>query len=207
MTLQDYLLDPCGTLSIPYWKAQTVQIPPNMHIVHQRDYDAADFGDDSDEPYFRLMHDLRNISPVDSAFSCRTAAVEDLPLLRELINRSYDDLAVSLAQLQGYRATPAFSADLWLVALDVQTGKPVGCGIADLDPVAREGALEWIQVLPEYRRRGAGRFIVNELLRRMVGRADFVTVSGRINNATGPEMLYRSCGFTGNDVWHILTNK
>ena len=27
MTLQDYLRDPCGVLSIPYWKAQTVQMP------------------------------------------------------------------------------------------------------------------------------------------------------------------------------------
>jgi len=207
MTLQDYLLDPCGALSIPYWKAQTVQTPSNMCIVHQREYDAAVYADYTDEPYFRLKHDLQDIPPADGAFACRVASAEDLPLVRLLINRSHDDLAVSLAQLQGYRATPVFAADLWLIALDASTGEPVGCGIADIDPVAGEGALEWIQVLPEHRRRGAGRFIVNELLRRMAGRADFATVSGKVNNGTKPERLYRSCGFAGDDVWHILKKR
>ena len=62
-------------------------------------------------------------------------------------------------------------------------------------------------MLPEHRGRGAGQFIVNELLRRMQGRADFATVSGKVNNATNPEGLYRRCGFTGADVWHILTKE
>lgn len=207
MTLQDYLRDPCGSLSIPYWKAKTVQVPPHMRIMHDRDYVAGYFADYADEPYFRLLHDLHSIAVVDEAFTARTATADDLPLLMTLINRSYEDLSVSLAQLQGYRATPAFAANLWIIALDAQTGEPVGCGIADLDQEAREGILEWIQVLPNHRRQGAGRFIVNELLRRMAEVADFATVSGRVNNRTKPEILYRKCGFTGNDVWHILSRQ
>lgn len=205
MTLQDYLRDPCGSLSIPYWKAQAMQPPPHMRIVHHRDYDASNFAAYSDDPYFRLMHDLHSIAATEEAFTARTATADDLPLLVELINRSYEDLSVSLAQLRGYRTTSAFAADLWIIVLDAQTIETVGCGIADLDPHAREGVLEWIQVLPEHRGHGAGQFIVNELLRRMVGFANFATVSGRVNNHTRPEMLYRKCGFTGNDVWHILT--
>ena len=207
MTLQDYLRDPCGTLSIPYWKAKTVQVPPYMRIVHDREYDAAAFTSYADEPYFRLKHDLKAVAPANEAFTCRTATADDLPLLVGLINRSYEDLSVSLAQLQGYRSVPAFAEDLWLIALDAQTGEPVGCGIADLDPEAREGILEWIQVLPEHRGHGAGQDIVNALLRRMIGRADFATVSGRASNPTNPERLYRRCSFTGADVWHILLKK
>ena len=30
------------------------------------------------------------------------------------------------------------------------------------------------------------------------------TASGQCNNASTPEKLYRRCGFTGNDVWHIF---
>lgn len=78
---------------------------------------------------------------------------------------------------------------------------------ADFDGEAREGVLEWIQVLPQYRGRKIGRLIVGELLCRMVGKADFATVSGKVNNASKPEILYRKCGFTGNDVWHILCGK
>ena len=204
MTLQDYLCAPCGALSIPWWKNKTVQVPPFMRIVHGRDYDAAAFADYADEPYFRLKHDLQTVASAEG-FTCRTAGEDDLPLLAEIINRSYTDLSVTVEQLRGYRTTPACAENLWIIALDGQV--PIGCGMADFDPEAREGILEWIQVLPEHRGRGAGRFIVNELLRRMQGRADFATVSGKVNNPTNPEDLYRRCGFTGDDVWHILTQR
>lgn len=38
-------------------------------------------------------------------------------------------------------------------------------------------------------------------------KSDFVTVSGKVDNDTKPEFLYRKCGFTGEDIWHILTKK
>ena len=41
----------------------------------------------------------------------------------------------------------------------------------------------------------------------MKGIADFATVSGKVDNETNPEALYRKCGFVGNDVWHILHKK
>ena len=140
-------------------------------------------------------------------YVARTATEDDLALMVELINRSYEDLSVTLEQLRDYRRTAAFAEEMWIVASDAGTLSPVGCGIADLDPDAKEGILEWIQVLPECRGRKAGQFIVNELLRRMADRAAFATVSGRVNNATSPEMLYRKCGFAGDDVWHILMEK
>lgn len=34
--------------------------------------------------------------------------------------------------------------------------------------------------------------------------ADFATVSGKVNNITNPERVYRKCGFEGNDIWHVL---
>ena len=83
----------------------------------------------------------------------------------------------------------------------------VATGIAELDPECNEGVLEWIQVSENYRRCGLGSYIVIELLWRMKDIAQFVTVSGQCNNPTNPESLYRKCGFTGNDVWHILRRK
>lgn len=206
MTLQDYLCDPCGMLSIPWWKNKGIQVPPFMRIVHEKDYAAAAYSGYVDKPYFRLKHDLQAIAPAEG-FTCRTAGEGDLPLLAEIINRSYIDLSVTQEQLRGYRATPTFAADWWIIAQDAATGEAVGCGMADFDPEAGEGILEWIQVLPEHRGRGAGQFIVSELLRRMQGLADFATVSGRVKNPTNPEGLYRRCGFIGDDVWHILTQR
>ncbi|MGN0628125.1 MAG: GNAT family N-acetyltransferase [Oscillospiraceae bacterium] len=90
---------------------------------------------------------------------------------------------------------------------DIEYGKTAACGIADFDREIGELVLEWIQVLPEYRRRGLGKMLVNELLCRMGNRAKFATVSGRADSPSNPEALYRKCGFAGNDVWHVLHRK
>ncbi len=60
--------------------------------------------------------------------------------------------------------------------------------------------MEWIQVIQEYRKRNVGTSIVNQLLYRLSFKADFATVSGKVDNKTKPEKLYRKCGFTGNDI-------
>ena len=78
---------------------------------------------------------------------------------------------------------------------------------ANLDSETEELVLEWIQVLPEYRGRGLGKMLVNELLCRMGGRAKFATVYGKADSPSNPEALYRKCGFIGNDVWHVLHRK
>ena len=58
--------------------------------------------------------------------------------------------------------------------------------------------------MPEYRGKNIGTAIVKALLWRGREYAKFATVSGKVENGTKPEALYRKCGFTGNDVWHVL---
>lgn len=205
-TMEAYRANPCRTLSIPYWKSKHISIPPSMRIVHDAEYRKGSYGEYHDEPYFRLFHALENVhaTPVHGV-SIATATQEDIPLLAEVINRSYTDLSVTVEQLESYTRTEAYCPNLWIIAYDHVNACVAGCGIADFDPELREGVLEWIQVLPACRGRKIGQLIVNELLARMTGMAAFATVSGKVNNATSPEMLYRKCGFVGNDVWHILT--
>ena len=61
-------------------------------------------------------------------------------------------------------------------------------------------------MLPEYRGRGLGKALVYELLHRVSNMVSFTTVSGLQSNKTNPEKLYRSCGFTGFDIW-LVYNK
>ena len=49
--------------------------------------------------------------------------------------------------------------------------------------------------------------VVNTLLSIARDTARFATVSGKINDPSDPERLYRKCGFAGSDIWHILTPK
>lgn len=207
ISLTEYLKDPCGTLSVPYWKNKNIITPDHIKIVHQKDYSAEKFSDFTDEKYFRLINRIENhrAFALDD-FYVKTAEPEDIPLIVDLINKSYTDISVSFEQISALTHLDVYDKNLWIIAYD-KDNSAVGCGIADFDGEAKEGILEWIQVLPEYRGNKIGRLIVNELLYRMVGKADFATVSGKVGNTSKPEILYRKCGFSGDDVWHILYRK
>lgn len=204
--IKEYKENPCGVLSIPYWKNKHIRIPENMSIVHDTKYIKENYREYRDEPYFRLYHDLVSIKSLTlNGISIVTAKQDDIPAMVDVMNQSYTDLSVTAEQLIGYTQTEVFCPELWIVAVDNATSGIVGCGIADFDKELQEGILEWIQVIPSYRGKKVGQLIVNELLQRMTKIAEFATVSGKVNNPTSPEMLYRKCGFVGNDIWHVLT--
>ena len=208
ITLTEYLNNPCGTLSIPYWKAKRITIPPDMKILHGRDFSSDILSDYTDEVYFRLYHNLKDIPEiVTDDFEITTATRKDIKAIVQIINDSYTDISVNKELIKSYTKTPVYNENLWIMVKEKATGKCVGCGLADYDTEVKELILEWIQVLPEYRGKKIGQLIVNELLFRMKDVADFATVSGKVDNKTNPETLYRKCGFVGNDVWHILHKK
>lgn len=206
ITKEQYLADPCRVASIPYWKAKIITIPDGMKILHQNNFDESEYPQYIDEAYFRLSHDLQGLSaPVlPDGFSLCDA---DIGYYASHINRCYADIGITAAELQSYTTHPVYNADLWLAVKDDKTGVIVATGIAELDREIGEGVLEWIQVSEQYRGHGLGCYIVSELLWRMKDKAGFATVSGQCSSQTNPERLYRKCGFTGDDVWHILRKK
>lgn len=204
--MEAYKENPCGVLSIPYWKNKQISVPENMRIVHEKEYIKDNYPDYHDEPYFRLYHALKDVPNVTlDGISIVSAKYDDIPRFVDAINQSYTDLSVTHEQLSGYTKTDVFCPELWIAAIDNATSCVVGCGIADFDKELSEGIIEWVQVIPSYRGKKIGQLIVTELLTRMADIAKFATVSGKVHNPTSPETLYRKCGFTGNDVWHILT--
>lgn len=206
ITKQQYLLDPCRTSSIPYWKTKSIAVPSGMVILHDDEYKKSEYHEYVDDPYFRLIHDLEDISDpiLPKGYSLTEATPADFVTH---INSCYDSIGISETELIKYTARPVYNASLWLAVKENQTGNIVATGIAELDREIGEGALEWIQVSKAFRGRGLGRFIVCKLLWRMNGSARFVTVSGQCSNKTNPEKLYRRCGFQGSDVWHILKKR
>ena len=203
LTKEQYLANPCKASSIPYRKAKSITIPEGMKILHQEEFNDAENRHFVDEPYFRLIHNLKGLAePVlPQGYSLCTATLSEYAAH---INSCYEGIGITEEELRSYTLRAVYDAALWLAVKDERTGNIVATGIAELDREIGEGVLEWIQVSHGHRGKGLGRYIVLELLRRMKDKVDFATVSGQCNNATNPEKLYRKCGFTGNDVWHIL---
>ena len=206
LTKEQYLADPCKAASIPYWKAKSITIPDSMIILHQDEYDCAENQYFIDEPYFRLIHNLKGLAePVlPQGYSLCTATLSDYAAH---ISSCYEEIGITEEELRSYTLRPVYDASLWLAVKDEHSGTVVATGIAELDCEIGEGVLEWIQVSQGHRGKGIGRYVVSELLWRLTSKASFATVSGQCNNASNPEKLYRKCGFCGNDVWHILRKR
>lgn len=201
---EQYLRDPCGTASIPYWKAVRTVIPGHMRILHHSEFrPEMRNAFTTDEPYFRLKHDLMGLTrpEVPEGFVVSGASPAEFA---EHINGCYSGMGLSADELVDYTRRPVYCPELWLSLREKSTGEIVATGIGEVDGDIGEGTLEWIQVSAQYRGRGLGRFLVSELLWRLEKRARFATVSGQCNNPTNPEKLYRKCGFTGDDVWHVM---
>ncbi len=203
---EEYLLNPCGVSSIPYWKTKVIKIPDNLLIIHNDNFNKDIYKDYIDEPYFRIIHNLDNlINPtLPNGYSLCEASLKDYT---NHINGCYSDIRVSEKELEEYTNRSVYDSSLWIALKDDMIGKLVATGIAEIDKEINEGVIEWIQVSKEYRNKGLGKYLVLELLTIMKNKVKFVTVSGRCNNKTKPEALYRKCGFTGNDIWHVLKIK
>lgn len=203
ITKSQYLANPCRAASLPYWKAKSMVLPEEILIVHDDDFRPLEYAQYTDEPYFRLFHSLKHLYPpqMPEGFCLCNIALKEFA---DHINSCYDDIGVSEAELHRYTTCPVYNDALWIALQDRESGAVAATGIAELDKETGEGILEWIQVSRAYRGRGLGRYLVSELLWRMRDAADFVTVSGQCGNPSNPERLYRTCGFTGTDVWHIL---
>lgn len=201
MDVKEYIQNPCGTLSIPYWKAKTLTIPGSMQIIHCSDWDGQ-YGDY--QRFFRIKHDLKNLPPIN--FDYDTLSIDGQAAeLSEMMNACYhhENIVVTKEDIMRWKQHETFREDL-CIYINSAGGKMAASGIAEFDETCREGIIEWVQVLPEYRGSGLGKKIVDVLLSRLksIG-ADYATVSGNLDNTSKPLELYRKCGFTGDDIWYI----
>lgn len=159
------------------------------------------------QSYFRLIHRAGSKAKPPLPQGFRIVPVDmarDIPVVTELICKCYEQLHPSEDAVRGWTEHSVFDQELWVWIIETQTDTPVALGIAELDRDIAEGSLEWIQVLPAYRGHGLGKALVNELLFRLHNRVAFITVAGDIDNQSNPAALYRSCGFTGSDLWWAL---
>ena len=203
MEKEVYLVNPCKTSSLPFCKTNQISIPENMKIVLEENLHSVNVQKYIDEKYFKLVHRMNDIEkPVlSNRYEVRVCAVSEYA---KHITVCYDDIGISVEDLEEYQSHAVYDSNLWIAVTERGQNSIIASGIAELDTDIKEGILEWIQVSPEYRGMGFGKFVVKELLWRMKDKADFVTVSGKLDNPTNPRGLYLACGFAEEAIWHVM---
>ena len=207
----------CENRIMVYWTRNRQHLPDfgkqsgdlKLALIHQ-DYLSTfpSTGFAVHRPYFRLIHKPSEVDGkviLSSGFRFEEVKAEqDAEKVSQLIGQCYPDMDVTAETVIEWMKHPTYDPSLWVWVIDNKSKTPAGLGIAEFDGNILEGSLEWIQVLSDYRGKRIGKSIVQELLSRLKGRAKFTTVSGEVDNITKPEALYRSCGFTGGDIWWMF---
>jgi GNAT superfamily N-acetyltransferase len=158
--------------------------------------------------YFRLsLKGAMAASEPPAGFGFEPVRPEsEIDAVVRLISTCYPSMHIIPVIVRGWLQHPVYDPNLWLWVTHLETGEKAGLGIAERDRSVPEASLEWIQVHPDYRKRGVGRAIVTELVNRVADHVCFTTVSGELASEHQPEQLYRRCGFKGGDIWWLLSN-
>ena len=203
MEKEVYLANPCKASSLPFWKTNAVTIPDNMKVVLEDDLQSIDIREYCDERFFKLIHRMNDIEKpsLDMGYRMARCGVREYA---KHIYECYSDVGISAEDLEQYQTHVVHDRDLWIAITECGQDTIIASSIAEIDTAIREGVLEWIQVSPEYRGKGLGKFVVNELLWRMKDKVDFATVSGKVDNTTNSRELYKVCGFTDEEIWHVM---
>jgi len=131
--------------------------------------------------FFRLQHDMsqRAAGKLPGGFSIRDVAMaEDAHDVSLFIAKCYDDIRMTPGMVRSWTTRPVFVPTLWIWIDEASTKRPAALGIAEMDYSVGELSLEWIQVLPSFRRRGLAHALVAELLSRASSDAHIATASG-----------------------------
>lgn len=198
---EEYLKNPCRTLSIPYWKHMMINKNPNIDIYHHEEHVDLNRYKRVDK-YFRMTHHLNR--PYEKSDIILEIDIEkDLEALVNHINHCYqhENILISMDDVKRWKSNQVFDPKAWIKI--VKNHKIIASGIADFDETLKEGIIEWVQVDPDYQGMGYGREILRSLIAILQEKADFITVSGHLDNKKNPKVLYEKLGFEGNDVWYI----
>ena len=120
MDVKEYLQNPCGTLSIPYWKAKTLAIPDSMRIIHCSNWNGQ-YG--NFQRFFRIKHDLNDLSPIDYDYDTLSIDYQATQLC-EMINESYkhENIVVSEQDILQWKQHKTFREEL-CVYMNADNGK------------------------------------------------------------------------------------
>lgn len=220
ISVKKYLKDPCNSLSMPYWKAKKTSLRSDTIIVHQTKYDEVLYREWHDTLYFRIQHDLLNLTSrkLSDNFFYKTVDEEQINDVVTVVNQSNEEQEITKNDVIHWMREETYCKDLWILVYSKRNYKydkinkvkiymPVAVVISNFDKSTKEASFELLHVIPTYRKNGLATSLIKESLLRISCIADFATVTGKVETPENIYDLYKKCGFTGDAIWHVLRKK
>lgn len=110
----------------------------------------------------------------------------------EIINQGSDWLNAD--NIKKMTSFPSFDPSLWFFIHDKSSNELVGFCISTFDKFVKETDLDWIYIRPHHHGKGAGRYMIEEIIRRSINRSNIIRVSGTAE-------FYKRCGFYNKQLW------
>lgn len=105
-----------------------------------------------------------------------------------------DDGWMTDARVRSMMRYSAFDPSFWFFVRDKESHELVAISISAYEKDVRQTDLDWIFVRPSAQGKGAGRFLIEETIRRCAGKSDDICVGGTV-------AFYRKCGFYEYELW------
>lgn len=80
MKIEEYLADPCGASSLPYWETVSMPVPKGITVIRDDVFSGTVCGG-KDEQFFRMIHNLHTIreAPLPEGYGIVHAGIDDFP--------------------------------------------------------------------------------------------------------------------------------
>jgi len=150
------------------------------------------------ESYLNLTRALDDlVGEVGADDRIRPVGGDDVQDRASITHAAFDGsepIAAYAAAYAAFRASPAYPHG-WDLLLRDGDGRAAACCIAWPDPVSRAGTFEPVATHPDLHRRGFGRALLLDGLRRFAAAGMTYAIVGVDVDNRGAEALYRSVGF------------
>jgi GNAT superfamily N-acetyltransferase len=111
----------------------------------------------------------------------------------EIINENEGDF-LKADNIKKMTTFPTFDPSLWVFVQGNVSGELIGIGISTYHPEVMETDLDWIYISNTHHGQGAGRFMIEEIIRRSSDRSRVIRVGGTVE-------FYKKCGFYNKELW------
>ncbi len=115
-----------------------------------------------------------------------------------LINSAYKGHHHKQEEIKSWTKDMAFDPCLWFWITEKKTNDRAALAISTYQAKTKETYLDWIQVSPKYHKKGLGKVLVYETIKRAFSKSNIIRVTGIADD------FYKKCGFINIEKWYFI---